>query len=349
MNISKISIEPNSKIIQAIKALKVTGRKLLLVINKNKKFIGTITDGDIREIILKKIRTSESIEKFYNKKPKFLEKKNFSYRQAKNIMMKHKIDALPILEFGKVVKVIFWKDVIENIGSLSNVDCVIFAGGEGKRLKPFTIVLPKPLIPFNDKTFLDQIIENFNFYKISNFNLILHYKSNIIKSYLKDSKSKNNYKFVTEKKPLGTIGGLSLINEKKISNNFFVTNCDIILKTDIQKIYHSHLINDNDLTLILIKQKEKLAYGSCKITKNGILKSIEEKPETTHLINSGVYLFKKSILKIIPKNKKLNFNQFANTALKKKYRVGTYTLEEKSWIDIGNWLSYKNSLDKFSF
>ena len=54
MNISKISIEPNSKIIQAIKALKVTGRKLLLVINKNKKFIGTITDGDIREIILKK-------------------------------------------------------------------------------------------------------------------------------------------------------------------------------------------------------------------------------------------------------------------------------------------------------
>ena len=349
MNISKISIEPNSKIIQAIKALKVTGRKLLLVINKNKKFIGTITDGDIREIILKKIRTSESIEKFYNKKPKFLEKKNFSYRQAKNIMMKHKIDALPILEFGKVVKVIFWKDVIENIGSLSNVDCVIFAGGEGKRLKPFTIVLPKPLIPFNEKTFLDHIIERFNFYKISNFNLVLHYKSNIIKSYLKDSKSKNNYKFITEKKPLGTIGGLALINAKKTSNNFFVTNCDIILKTDIQKIYHSHLINNNDLTMILIKQKEKLAYGSCKITKNGTLKSIEEKPETTHLINSGVYLFKKSILKIIPKNKKLNFNQFVNTALKKKYRVGTYTLEEKSWIDIGNWLSYKSSIDKFSF
>ena len=144
--------------------------------------------------------------------------------------------------------------------------------------------MPKPLIPFNEKTFLDQIIEKFNFYKISNFNLILHYKSNIIKSYLKDSKSKNNYKFITEKKPLGTIGGLSLINEKKISNNFFVTNCDIILKTDIQKIYYSHLINDNDLTMILIKQKEKLAYGSCKISKNGILKSIEEKPETTHLL-----------------------------------------------------------------
>ena len=349
MNISKISIEPTTKIIKVIKVLKVTGRKLLLVVNKNKKFIGTITDGDIRKVILKKIKTSESIEKFYNKKPKFLEKKNFSYRQAKNIMMKYNIDALPILEFGKVVKVIFWKDVIENIGSLSNLDCIIFAGGEGKRLKPFTMVLPKPLIPFNEKTFLDQIIEKFNFYKISNFNLILNYKSNIIKSYLKDSKSKNNYKFITEKKPLGTIGGLSLINEKKISNNFFVTNCDIILKTDIQKIYHSHLINGYDLTMILIKQKEKLAYGSCKISKNGILKSIEEKPETTHLINSGVYLFKKSILKIIPKNKKLHFNQFVNTALKKNYIVGTYILEEKSWIDIGNWLSYKNSIDKFSF
>ena len=100
-------------------------------------------------------------------------------------MMKYDIDALPILEFGKVVKVIFWKDIIENIGSLSNLDCVIFAGGEGKRLKPFTLVLPKPLIPFNEKTFLDQIIEKFNSFKISNFNLILNYKSNIIKKLFK--------------------------------------------------------------------------------------------------------------------------------------------------------------------
>ena len=71
MNISKISIEPTSKIIKVIRILKVTGRRLLLVINKNKKFIGTITDGDIRKLILKKTKTSESIEKFYNKKPKF--------------------------------------------------------------------------------------------------------------------------------------------------------------------------------------------------------------------------------------------------------------------------------------
>ena len=139
-----------------------------------------------------------------------------------------------------------------------------------------------------------------------------------------------------------------LINKKKISSNFFVTNCDIILNTDIQKIYYSHLTNNNDLTMVLIKQKEKLAYGSCKISKNGILKSIEEKPETTHLINSGVYLFKKSILDLIPKNKKIHFNQFVHNALKRNFRIGTYVLEEKSWIDIGNWLSYKNNIDKFT-
>ncbi len=349
MNISKICIEPTTEIIKVIKILKKTGRKLLLVVNKKKKFIGTITDGDIRKVILNKIRIKDTIEKFYNKKPKSIEKKKFSYRSAKNMMMKYNIDAIPILDNGKVIKVIFWKDIIENIENLSNLDCVIFAGGEGKRLKPFTIVLPKPLIPFNEKTFLDQIIDKFNFYKISNFNLILNYKSNIIKSYLKDSKSKNNYKFITEKKPLGTIGGLSLINKKKISSNFFVTNCDIILNTDIQKIYYSHLTNNYDLTMVLIKQKEKLAYGSCKISKNGILKSIEEKPETTHLINSGVYLFKKSILDIIPKNKKIHFNQFVHNALKRNFRIGTYVLEEKSWIDIGNWLSYKNNIDKFTF
>ena len=196
MNISKICIEPTTEIIKVIKILKKTGRKLLLVVDKKKKFIGTITDGDIRKVILNKVRIKDTIEKFYNKKPKSIEKKKFSYRSAKNMMMKYNIDAIPILDNGKVIKVIFWKDIIENIENLSNLDCVIFAGGEGKRLKPFTIVLPKPLIPFNEKTFLDQIIDKFSFYKISNFNLILNYKSNIIKSYLKDSKSKNNYKFL---------------------------------------------------------------------------------------------------------------------------------------------------------
>ena len=349
MNISKICIKPNTEIIKVIKILKITGKQLLLVVNKKKNLIGVITDGDIRKLILKKIRLNRTIEKYYNKNPKYLEKKKFTYKFAKNFMIKHRINVLPILNNGKVVKVILWKDIIENIENLNNLDCVIFAGGEGKRLKPFTIVLPKPLIPFNEKTFLDHVIDRFNFYKITNFNLILNYKSNIIKSYLKESKSKNNYKFFTEKKPLGTIGGLSLINKNKISNDFFVTNCDIILKTDIQKIYYSHLTNNNDLTMVLIKQKEKLAYGSCKISKNGNLKSIEEKPETTYLINSGVYLFKKSILDIIPKNKKIHFNQFVKDALKKNYKIGTYTLEEKNWIDIGNWLSYKNNTDKFSF
>ena len=77
MNISKICIEPTIKIIKIIKILKKTRKKQLLVVNKKKKFIGTITDGDIRKVILNKIRIKDTIEKFYNKKPKSMRKKVF--------------------------------------------------------------------------------------------------------------------------------------------------------------------------------------------------------------------------------------------------------------------------------
>ena len=204
------------------------------------------------------------------------------------------------------------------------------------------------LVPIKDKPIIEHIIENFQKNNISNFFVTVNFKSRILKAFFDEFNPDVNIKFIDEEKPLGTAASLNLL-VNKLRKPFFVTNCDIILKTDIQKIYYSHLTNNNDLTMVLIKQKEKLAYGSCKISKNGNLKSIEEKPETTYLINSGVYLFKKSILDIIPKNKKIHFNQFVKDALKKNYKIGTYTLEEKNWIDIGNWLSYKSSIDKFSF
>ena len=116
------------------------------------------------------------------------------------------------------------------------------AGGFGKRLFPFTNVLPKALIPIKNKTVIEVIIDKFLNYGINNFILSVNFKSQIIRAFFKEKKPNFNISFIEEKKPLGTIGSLSLLKKNKYKNIFLV-NCDTIANVDYSKIAHYHLKN----------------------------------------------------------------------------------------------------------
>ena len=98
------------------------------------------------------------------------------------------------------------------------------AGGKGARLEPFTKVLPKPLMPVNDKPVIEHIIEKFTFFGIMDFYLTVNYKGKILKAYFEELKPDYNFKFIEEKEPLGTAGSLRLLN-KEFNRPFFVTYC----------------------------------------------------------------------------------------------------------------------------
>ena len=108
------------------------------------------------------------------------------------------------------------------------------AGGKGTRLKPFTNILPKPLIPIQDKPIIEHIIENFTQIGCKDFYLTVNYKRKILKGYFDEVNPDYNINYVNESKPMGTIGSLSLISNELVKN-FFVSNCDIIINTDYLK------------------------------------------------------------------------------------------------------------------
>ena len=118
------------------------------------------------------------------------------------------------------------------IKNVKDLQVVIMAGGKGKRLKPFTNILPKPLLPIQDKTAIEHIIDNYKAIGIDNFIITIFDKSEIIKSFFKEIQPSYKIKFVVEPKPLGTIGGLKLI-KNFIKKNILVTNCDILTNFDI--------------------------------------------------------------------------------------------------------------------
>jgi len=219
------------------------------------------------------------------------------------------------------------------------------AGGRGRRLKPFTDLLPKPLIPINDKTFIENIIDRFTSIGCNDFFLSVNHKKKIIKAYFEELNPSYNIRYIEEKKPLGTAGSLRLFDINESIGSVFVTNCDIIVKTSYYDIYQFHIENDYDLTLVASDKEFILPYGTCVLNENGLLESIEEKPKYEFLINTGLYIIKTSLLKNIPENKQYDITHLIEDSILKEKKIGVFPVNENSYFDTGDWAEYKKTLE----
>ena len=267
-------INPNSKIKNALKQMTETGEKCLVVVDKKNKLLGTLSDGDVRKAILNGKIYEDKINEYYHKRPTFLRKENYSLSQAKNIFLKKRIDVIPIVKkLKKVVDVITFENIFKkgksSIRSKSySKTVIIMAGGKGSRLEPFTNVLPKPLVPINEKPVIEHIIEKFIRNKFYNFFITLNYKSKILKAYFQEMKPKFKLSFIDEPKPLGTAGGLSLL-EGKIKESFIVTNCDTIIninfnkKKDVKFPWEISRLQHLNVSALKIKKLPIHLYGLC--------------------------------------------------------------------------------------
>ncbi len=340
-----IFISPSTKILDAMKILAATSSRCLIVTNKKKYFYGTLNDGDIRRGLIKGLSGSENIKSLFQRKPIVLYEKNFSINQAKNLMRKNLLPVLPILSSEKIViKYLTWNHLFSEKKTndyLKKINFVIMAGGKGTRLAPFTKVLPKPLLPINDKPVIQHIIEKFLNYGAKNFFISVNYKSLLLKSFFNELKPNYNLKFLKEHEPLGTVGGLQLHKKKLIKNDIFLSNCDILIDADFSEMYDFHLKNKNDLTVIVSTKNYEIPYGICHIDKNGNLKKIVEKPKSNYFVNTGLYILKPKILNLIPKNRLFHMNQLIELAIKKKYSVSVYPIRDKDWIDTGEPTIYR--------
>ena len=232
--------------------------------------------------------------------------------------------------------------------TLSNIKVVIMAGGKGERLDPITRVLPKPLVPLKDKTVIENIMDSFLKRGTKKFYLLLNFKSDLIKAYFSNKKNiKSKINYINEIKPLGTVGGLEKL-KKKITNNFVVSNCDVVFDFDYKNLIDYHVNQKNDLTLVVSNQTSVIPYGVCKIDKNNNLNRIDEKPRYKHLITTGLYVFNKKILNNIPKNKFLDMNNFIEILIKNEKKIGIFKISQNNWYDIGQLREYKKRLDSLN-
>jgi dTDP-glucose pyrophosphorylase len=335
----------NISIKNALKLIDKTGKKCLIIIDKKKKLLGTLTDGDLRRCILKKFNLNKKIVNIFNPNPKFLFEKNYSQEFLKKYFIKQRLDLIPVVNKNmNVIKIITWDQVLGkvNFKKKINLPVVIMSGGQGTRLMPFTSILPKPLIPINNKAVIQHIIDNFVEFGCNDFSVITNFKSKIIQSYFEELKTKYKVRIIKEKSPLGTAGGLSLLRIKKTP--LIITNCDTLTNFNLHEFYQFHKKNKNDLTIVASIKNYKIPYGICEIGEKSDLKNILEKPNYNYLINIGLYIMNKKILKIIPKNNHFDFSDIIKNLKSNNKKIGVFPISENAWQDIGQWDEYRKSL-----
>jgi dTDP-glucose pyrophosphorylase len=345
-----LTIKYTTTIKEAMKALDSTAENCLLVIDDEQKLIGTLTDGDIRRYILLGCDLKGTIEKAFNSFPTFIFEDKFDLDNIKKTLTSKKLDLIPIINYEyKIVDYITWGKAFGN-GALRpkpklDNPVVIMAGGKGERMEPFTKVLPKPLIPINEKPIIEHIIDRFVEYGIRDFWLMVNYKSSILKAYFEERQPDYLVHFINEPRELGTAGSLKYLTGK-IKKPFFVKNCDIIIKTDYNDLLEFHQKGDYSITLVASVKHYNIPYGICELNSKGYLDYIKEKPEYSFMVNTGLYILNPDILELIPWDEFFHITHLIERSRNKGKKVGVYPISEDSWIDVGQWTEYRKALEK---
>ena len=317
-----------SQVIIKISKVKI---KTLFVINRKKKIVGTISDGDIRRGILKYKKLEVKIYKIMRKNFFFLDekKKIFDYVKLK----KNNFLLIPVLDKKKNIIDIKNLEEIQSKTIREN-PVLIMAGGYGKRLRPYTLNTPKPMLKINGKPILEKIICQFKENGFYNFYISTYFRSKKIFNYFKDgSRLKVKINYINEKKPLGTAGSLGLL-PKKETKAIIVANGDILTKLDSNFLLDYHNKNKFDLTVASINYNYQLPFGSIKV-KNNYITDLEEKPKLTYKINAGIYVINSKIYKSIKKNINISMTSLITSLLGKGKKIGVFPIYE-NWGDIGN-------------
>ena len=334
-------------LLDAMKVMDSQKVKTLFVID-NERFEGLITIGDIQRAIINNISLQEPLSRVLTKN------KVYGYLSEKEDVIKGKMrrmraEVMPILDDNdNLIDVWFWNDIFEKseaaIRERIDIPVVIMAGGKGTRLKPLTNVIPKPLVPIGEKTILEEIMDRFEGIGCHRFYMSVNYKSDMMHFYLNQLDHKYCIEFFEENKPLGTIGSVSLL-KGKLNSPFFVSNCDIIIDQDYRDVYDYHLDNHNDLTLVTAVKSICIPYGVIETGGDGLMLGLQEKPELTYMINTGLYLLNAECINEIPEGEVFHITQLIEKIKARGGRVGCFPVSEHAWKDMGEWSEYLRMID----
>ncbi|MFK7160466.1 nucleotidyltransferase family protein [Marinospirillum sp. MEB164] len=325
-------VQPTASLEAVIEKLDLSAQQILLVTDEDKKLLGTVTDGDVRRALLKRLDLSTPVVQIMNMQPK-VATADWSKARLLSFMEQQQLLQLPVVDADQRVTGL---ETLHGLLQKPRQDNPVFlmAGGFGKRLHPLTKTCPKPLLKVGDKPILELILESFVHSGFHRFYISTHYMPEKIREHFGDgSRWGVSITYIHEETPLGTAGALGLLPYDEINLPLFMMNGDLLTTLNHLNLLAFHEEQGGSATVCVREYEYQIPYGVIESEDNRAT-GIKEKPVHKFNINAGIYLLSPELVKRVPFNTKMDMPDLLQEEIQSEKGVSTYALKDY-WLDIG--------------
>jgi len=333
MSLVDYIISKSESIKVALERLNQNNGRSLMVINKNNEVVGTLSDGDIRRALIQGANVERKVEEIAQTQFSFLEEGALWIDRIPEYKKKN-LDLIPVLNKSRNLI-----DVIDlnNVKNCLPLTAVIMAGGKGTRLLPLTENIPKPLLEIGGKPIIEYNVDLLKSYGISEVIISVNHFGEQIEDYFEKN---DDISFVREDSPLGTVGALGQI-DTIASDYLVILNSDLLTNVSYEEMFRKFLSENADMMVACVPYKVEVPYAV--LEREGTkVKSLIEKPTYSYLSNAGIYMIKKDVLDLIPKQTQYDATDLIEALIDSGKTVGTYSISEY-WLDIGKHEDFKKA------
>jgi dTDP-glucose pyrophosphorylase len=316
---------------------------IVLLVDARGRLETTITDGDIRRALLSGKRFEDQARDILPAKAglpgPFFAREGQGPKYMAELMRANGIRHLPVLdEDGRVVDLVFLERLIPE--ARVELSALIMAGGFGKRLRPLTNCLPKPMLPVGGRPLLEFIVDRLRLAGITKIFISTHYLSeHIVEHFGHGGKFGVELQYLKESKPLGTAGALGLMPPSDVP--LLVINGDVLTEVDFRAMLSFHLEHEAALTMAVKEYTMQVPYGVVE-TGGPRVRQLWEKPSYSFLTNAGIYILDPSVLGCIERNQRIDMPDLIKRLIREDRMVSSFPLVEY-WLDIGQHAEYEQA------
>ena len=344
-DLNNLCVEQDRSILEAVTRMEISKIGIVLIVDENRRLVGTITDGDVRRALLDRVGFDQSVCVLLARKvgTVFAKPIAASIHVGREIwiglMKRHRILHLPLLDERECVAgVVRLEELLSE--QPFRLEAVVMAGGEGRRLMPLTEDLPKPMLPVGDRPLMETIIRSLQEAGVRKVKVTTHHKPEKIKEHFGDGRDFGvELSYVREDRPLGTAGGLGLMETPKETT--LVINGDILTNVDYLAMLAFHKEHQADLTVAVRHYDIKVPYGVIEC-EGPVVRGLTEKPEFGVFVNAGIYLLEPVAYSFIPSGQRFDMTELIARLLDEGRLVVSFPIREY-WLDVGDSANYQQA------
>lgn len=336
-------ISPDTTLRSALETINEVGCQMALIVDDQKRLLGTLSDGDARRALLRGQELADPVSQAMHRTPTVVNADDD--RDSRLSLMKRLgLHQLPVVDAeGRVVGL----EVVDDFLHVPERDewVVIMAGGLGSRLKELTRETPKPMLTVGSRPILETIIRSFAEQGFRYFYLAVNYKAEQIERHFGDgSRFGIQIRYLREESRMGTAGALSLLPTVP-DRPFIVTNADLLTKENYGAMVEQHLAEGADATMGVRKYEMQVPFGVVR-DDGGWISGIEEKPIHRFVVSAGMYVLAPRMLELVPRHTFFDMPSLFDAAIAKGLRARCHHVDGY-WLDIGRPSDFEQANNDF--